>query len=93
MGRDHRGGAPGARCGASKVSHVHLTHLNPFPSDLGEILQRYRKVLVPEMNLGQLARLVRAEFLVDAQTFTRMAGVPFRAAEMEAKILEMSIDG
>jgi 2-oxoglutarate ferredoxin oxidoreductase subunit alpha len=72
-----------------KVSHVHLTHLNPFPRDLGEILQRYRKVLVPEMNLGQLSRLVRAEFLVDAQSFTRMAGVPFRAAEMEAKILEM----
>jgi 2-oxoglutarate ferredoxin oxidoreductase subunit alpha len=72
-----------------KVSHVHLTHLNPFPRDLGEVLQRYRKVLVPEMNLGQLSRLVRAEFLVDAQTFTRMAGVPFRAAEMEAKILEM----
>ena len=72
-----------------KVSHAHLTHLNPFPSDLGDVLSRYRKVLVPEMNLGQLARLVRAEYLVDAQTFTRMAGVPFRAAEMEAKILEM----
>jgi 2-oxoglutarate ferredoxin oxidoreductase subunit alpha len=72
-----------------KVSHAHLTHLNPFPSDLGEILKRYKKVLVPEMNLGQLSRLVRAEFLVDAQTFTRMAGVPFRAAEMETKILEM----
>jgi 2-oxoglutarate ferredoxin oxidoreductase subunit alpha len=72
-----------------KVSHAHLTHLNPFPSDLGDVLSRYRRVLVPEMNLGQLARLVRAEYLVDAQTFTRMAGVPFRAAEMEAKILEM----
>ena len=72
-----------------KVSHVHLMHLNPFPRDLGEILAGYRKVLVPEMNLGQLARMVRAEYLVDAQTFTRMAGVPFRAAEMEAKILEM----
>jgi 2-oxoglutarate ferredoxin oxidoreductase subunit alpha len=72
-----------------KVSHVHLTHLNPFPRDLGEILKRYRTVLVPEMNLGQLAHLVRAEFLVDAQPFNRMAGVPFRAAEMEAKILEM----
>ena len=72
-----------------KVSHAHLTHLNPFPSDLGDVLSRYRRVLVPEMNLGQLARLVRAEFLVDALTFTRMAGVPFRAAEMEAKILEM----
>src|SRR6185437_911307 len=50
-----------------KVAHAHLVHLNPFPADLGDVLGRYRKVLVPEMNLGQLSRLVRAEFLVDAQ--------------------------
>jgi 2-oxoglutarate ferredoxin oxidoreductase subunit alpha len=64
-------------------------HLNPFPRDLGEVLRRFDKVLVPEMNLGQLSRLIRAEYLVDAVSFTRMAGVPFRAAEMEAKLLEM----
>ena len=88
LGCHHRG-VRRVRLRGHKVSHVHLTHLNPFPRDLGEILKRYRTVLVPEMNLGQLAHLVRAEFLVDAHTFTRMAGVPFRAAEMEAKILEM----
>jgi len=72
-----------------KVSQAHLVHLHPFPADLGEVLRRYRTVLVPEMNLGQLSRLVRAEFLVDAVSFTKIQGVPFRAAEMEAKILEI----
>ena len=71
------------------VDHAHLTHLNPFPANLGEVLGSYRKVLVPEMNLGQLSRLVRAEFLVDAESYTKVQGVPFRAAELEAKILEM----
>ncbi len=71
------------------VASAHLVHLNPFPADLGDVLRRYPKVLVPEMNLGQLSRLVRAEYLVDAVSFTKVQGVPFRAAEMEAKILEM----
>ena len=71
------------------VAHAHLRHLNPFPADLGEVLARFPKVLIPEMNLGQLSRLIRAEFLVDAQSFTKVQGVPFRAAEMEAKLLEM----
>jgi 2-oxoglutarate ferredoxin oxidoreductase subunit alpha len=72
-----------------KVASAHLVHLNPFPADLGEVLQSYRKVLIPEMNFGQLSRLIRAEYLVDAVSFTKMQGVPFRAAEMEAKILEL----
>jgi 2-oxoglutarate ferredoxin oxidoreductase subunit alpha len=71
------------------IAHAHLKHLSPFPSDLGDVLRRYDKVLVPELNLGQLVRLVRAEYLVDAQSYTRVAGVPFRAAELEAHILEM----
>jgi 2-oxoglutarate ferredoxin oxidoreductase subunit alpha len=71
------------------IAHAHLRHLNPFPRDLGEVLHRYSKVLVPELNLGQLSKLVRAEFLVDAQSYTRVAGVPFHAAEIENKILEM----
>jgi 2-oxoglutarate ferredoxin oxidoreductase subunit alpha len=71
------------------ISHAHLTHLSPFPADLGDVLARYDKVLVPELNLGQLSRLVRAEYLVDAQSYTRVAGVPFRAAELETHILEM----
>jgi 2-oxoglutarate ferredoxin oxidoreductase subunit alpha len=79
--------------GAGKhVATAQLMHLNPFPRNLGEVLAKYPKVLVPEMNLGQLSKLVRAEFLVDAQSLTKVQGFPFRAAEIEAKILEM-IDG
>ncbi len=72
-----------------KIARVHLTHLNPFPADLGDVLRRYSKILVPEMNMGQLSRLVRAEYLVDAESFTKVQGLPFRAADLEAKILEM----
>jgi 2-oxoglutarate ferredoxin oxidoreductase subunit alpha len=72
-----------------QVAHVHLRHLNPFPANLGEVLRSYQKVLVPELNMGQLSKLLRAEFLVDAQSYNRVAGVPFRAAELEGKILEM----
>ncbi len=64
-------------------------HLNPFPSNLGEVLGAYDKVLVPEANLGQLAKLVRADFLVDARTLSKVQGVPFRAAEIEEVVLEM----
>jgi len=71
------------------IAHIHLRHLNPFPRDLGEVLRRYRKVFVPELNLGQLAKLVRAEFLVDAKSYTRVAGIPFRAAELEEQMLEL----
>jgi 2-oxoglutarate ferredoxin oxidoreductase subunit alpha len=77
------------RAGGGKVDHAHLVHLNPFPADLGDLLGRYSKVLVPEMNLGQLSRLVRAEYLVDAVSLTQVRGVPFTAAEIEAKIMEM----
>jgi 2-oxoglutarate ferredoxin oxidoreductase subunit alpha len=70
-----------------KVAHVHLTHLNPFPANLGEILHRYPKVVVPEMNLGQLSRLLRAEFLVDARAVTKVQGLPFTAGELETEIL------
>ena len=75
-----------------RVAHAHLVHLNPFPADLGEVIGRYRKVLVPEVNLGQLSRLLRAEYLVDAVSFTQVQGIPFRAAAMEAAILQQ-IDG
>jgi 2-oxoglutarate ferredoxin oxidoreductase subunit alpha len=72
-----------------KVAHAHLVHLSPFPADLGDVLARYPKVLVPEMNMGQLSKLVRAEFLVDAQSLNKVQGLPFSAAEIEAKIVEM----
>jgi len=65
-----------------KVAHAHLMHLNPFPKDLGEVLARYPKVLVPEMNLGQLCKLVRAEYLVDAQPVAKVMGQPFTAGEI-----------
>jgi 2-oxoglutarate ferredoxin oxidoreductase subunit alpha len=71
------------------VSHGHLVHLNPFPRDLGDVLQRYRKVLVPEMNLGQLSRLIRAEFLVDAKSYCKIKGIPFRTFEIEQQIIDL----
>jgi 2-oxoglutarate ferredoxin oxidoreductase subunit alpha len=71
-----------------RVAHAHLTHLNPFPRDLGEVLARYPRVVVPEMNLGQLAKLVRAEFLVDAKPVTKVQGAPFTAGELEQALLD-----
>jgi 2-oxoglutarate/2-oxoacid ferredoxin oxidoreductase subunit alpha len=65
-----------------KVAQAHLTHLNPFPRNTGEVLRSYDRVLVPEMNLGQLSKLVRAEFLVDAVGYNRVRGLPLRAAEL-----------
>ena len=73
------------------VAHAHLRHLNPFPRNTGEVLRRYEKVLIPEMNLGQLLKLVRAEFLVDAVGYNRVAGVPLRAAEV-AEAIEAMVD-
>jgi 2-oxoglutarate/2-oxoacid ferredoxin oxidoreductase subunit alpha len=74
------------RARGMKAAHVHLRHLNPLPSNLGEVLARYTQVLVPEINLGQLSRILRAEYLVDAQTMSKMQGVPFRVGEIEAAI-------
>ncbi len=70
-----------------KVAHAHLSHLNPFPANLGDVLSGYRTVLVPEVNLGQLSRMVRSEFLVDARSLTKVQGVPFRTGEIENAIL------
>jgi 2-oxoglutarate ferredoxin oxidoreductase subunit alpha len=75
------------RRAGKKVAWVHLVHLNPLPSNLGEILRAHPKVLVPELNMGQLARLVRAEYLVDAVSVTKIQGVPFTALEVETAIL------
>ena len=72
-----------------KVARIHLRHLNPFPQNLGNALSRYRKVLVPELNRGQLWRLVRAEYLVDAVRYAKVQGQPFKAGEIEAKLMEM----
>ena len=64
------------------VAQAHLRHLNPFPANLGEVLHRYDKVIVPEMNLGQLALLLRAKYLVDVISYNRVRGLPFKADEL-----------
>ena len=79
------------RDGGRTVAHAHLRHLNPFPRNTGEVLRRYERVLVPEMNLGQLLKLVRAEFLVDAVGYNRVRGLPLRAAEV-AEAIEAMVD-
>ncbi len=75
------------RAHGHEVAHVHLTHLNPFPANLGEVLASFERIIVPEINLGQLTRLVRAEYLVDARPVTQMRGQPFRVEELEEAIL------
>jgi 2-oxoglutarate ferredoxin oxidoreductase subunit alpha len=72
-----------------KVAQAHLTYLNPFPRNTGEVLRRYPKVLVPEINLGQLVKLIRAEFLVDAAGYHRVSGRPFRSDELAEAIEAM----
>jgi 2-oxoglutarate/2-oxoacid ferredoxin oxidoreductase subunit alpha len=74
------------RSGGRKVAHAHLRYLNPFPRNTGEVVRSYEKVLVPEINLGQLRKLIRAEFLVDATGFNLVRGIPFRAGEIAAAI-------
>ncbi len=70
------------RLGGRSIAQAHLRHLNPFPGNLGDVLRRYDKVLVPEINLGQLALLLRGRYLVDVISYNRVRGLPFRAAEL-----------
>ena len=72
-----------------RIGHVHLRHLNPMPANLGEILKRYQKVLVPELNMGQLLWLLRAKFLVNAIGLNKIQGRPFKQSELEQKIAEL----
>lgn len=83
------GAAGRLRRAGHRVGHVHLRNLHPFPNDLGEILGRYDHVIVPEMNLGQLSSLLRAEYLVDAKVISKVMGQPFTAGELVARIEEM----
>jgi 2-oxoglutarate ferredoxin oxidoreductase subunit alpha len=78
-----------ARAKGQRIGHVHLRHLNPLPRNLGEVLGRYKQVLVPEMNLGQLVWMLRAKYLVDAQPYNKIQGQPFKQSEIEAKIEEL----
>ncbi len=72
-----------------RVGHVHLRYLNPLPRDLGEVIGRFKKVLVPEMNMGQLLMILRAKYLVDAQGYNKIQGKPFKTSEIEQKMEEM----
>ena len=63
-------------------------HLNPLPPDLGDILSRYRRVIVPELNSGQLTNVIRARYLVDARALTKVQGLPFKSREIEKAIVE-----
>ena len=77
------------RSQGKKIARAHLRHLNPFPKNLEEVLRRFETIVIPEMNMGQLSRLIRAEFLIDTISINKMKGLPFRAAEIEAEILEL----
>ncbi len=81
-------GARRVRALGHSVATAHLRHLNPLPANLGEVLRRYRRVLVPEMNLGQLSMLLRARYLVDAQSYTKVSGLPFKAEELQDLFLD-----
>jgi 2-oxoglutarate ferredoxin oxidoreductase subunit alpha len=79
------------RAAGRSIAQVHLRHLNPLPADLGEVLSRYDRVVCPEMNLGQLAMVLRAKYLIDVVSHTQVRGLPFRAAELAA-VLQDVID-
>ena len=78
-----------AQTAGKSVASVHLRHLNPLPPDLGHILREYRKVLVPEINSGQLVRVLRAEYLVDAVGFNRVRGLPLASEEIYEAINQL----
>ncbi|MFD4761492.1 2-oxoacid:acceptor oxidoreductase subunit alpha [Streptomyces sp. NPDC058439] len=76
------------RAAGHPIAQAHLRHLNPFPANLGEVLKHYDKVIVPEMNLGQLATLIRAKYLVDAHSYNQVNGMPFKAEQLAAALKE-----
>lgn len=79
--RSHRKGLP--------VSSVHIDYINPLPADLGDVLSRFEEVLVPELNMGQLLKVIREKFLIDAKGLNKIKGLPFKAIEIEEKIAEL----
>ena len=72
-----------------KVSHVHLRWINPLPKDLGEILIRFKNIVIPELNMGQLSKLIRADYLVDAVGLNLVKGRPFKASDIVDKVKEL----
>jgi len=78
------------RKAGTKVASAHLRHLNPLPNNLGQVLNSFDKILIPELNTGQLLKVIRAEFLIDATGLNQVTGEPFRLADIENKIVEMA---
>ncbi|MCP4307354.1 MAG: 2-oxoacid:acceptor oxidoreductase subunit alpha [bacterium] len=87
-----RAGVKNATTAGYPAAHVHLRYLNPLPRNLGDVLARYDKVLIPELNLGQLAMVLRAKFLVPAITLSKVQGAPFMANDVTDKIIELLED-
>jgi 2-oxoglutarate ferredoxin oxidoreductase subunit alpha len=83
-----RAGVRRARLAGHKVACAHLHHLNPLPANTGDVLRSFDRVLVPEMNTGQLSQILRARFLVDVESFCKLQGQPLFAAEIEQQIVE-----
>ncbi len=81
-----------AREAGHDIAHAHLQYLNPFPRNLGDVVSRYRKVLIPEANTGQLRMLVRANFLVDAQGYNEVTGQPLSTRQLTDRILEFAAE-
>jgi 2-oxoglutarate ferredoxin oxidoreductase subunit alpha len=81
-----------ARATGIRVATAHLRHLNPLPANTGDVLRGYRRVLLPEMNLGQLALLLRARFLVDVVSYNQVRGLPFASAELADVIGKLASD-
>jgi len=79
-----------ARAEGRKVAHLHLRHLNPMPMNLGDVLSRYDRILIPEMNMGQLALLIRARYLRDIVQLNKIQGQPFKEIEILTKIQELA---
>jgi 2-oxoglutarate ferredoxin oxidoreductase subunit alpha len=78
-----------AQLQGKSVASIHLRHLNPLPPDLGQILRQYGRVLVPEINSGQLCRVLRAEYLVDAVGYNRVRGVPLATQDIQEAITQL----
>jgi 2-oxoglutarate ferredoxin oxidoreductase subunit alpha len=85
----NRAAARRVRLEGKKVATAHLRYLNPLPRNLSDVLRSYDKVLIPELNTGQLLKVIRAEYLIDATGLNKVAGEPFKVSEITAKILEM----
>ena len=84
-----KAGVRRARNAGHAVDAAHLMHLSPFPSNLGEVLRGFKRIVVPEMNTGQLTKLVRAEYLVPAEVLSKVQGQPFTGAEIKTCIDEV----